>query len=150
MDYPGIKVTEVQTKFTKRFDSIASEIGVFDFVNLDVQGAELEVLKGMGHEISKAKWIYTEVNNKDVYRECVLVSELDRFLSTKGFKRIATRWCFGKGWGDALYSRDSVEMGASRRIRKTKNQILWNTFQLLVYSKSLVTKLIKSNSQVNK
>jgi hypothetical protein len=148
-DYPDIVVQEKQIKRTIRFDSPEIETQQFDFINLDVQGAELHVLKGMGQRIVEAKWIYTEVNKANVYDGCVQISEMDLFLREKGFERIATRWCFGKGWGDALYARVPIDLKPMRAIQKYLHQIKWNTFQALVYMKTYIGKRIPWNSSTN-
>jgi hypothetical protein len=44
----------------------------------------------------------TEVNNDEVYKNCVKVDELDKFLSDYGFERVETTWDGGT-WGDAFY-----------------------------------------------
>jgi hypothetical protein len=59
----------------------------------------------MGERINSVKWIYTEVNKRMLYEGIPLVNELDEFLGSHKFRRVATSW-FGKGWGDALYSLD--------------------------------------------
>jgi FkbM family methyltransferase len=76
-----------------------------DYLCLDIQGAELEAIKGFGDRVDGMKWIYTEVNKDELYKGCCLVSELDEYLSKKGFSRVATRWT-EFGWGDALYIND--------------------------------------------
>ncbi len=139
-DYPEIVVKQKQIKKTIRFDSPTIKTSHFDFINLDVQGAELHVLKGMGQRILDAKWIYTEINKTDVYDGCVQIAEMDSFLKEKGFHRIATRWCFGKGWGDALYTSLPIYFKPIKRIQKNFYQIKWNTFQILVYLKTYFQK----------
>lgn len=74
-----------------------------DFVNIDVQGAELKVLRGMGNLIDQFKWAYLEVNKAELYKGCVLVDDLDLFMLGKGFRRMETFWCGNTNWGDALY-----------------------------------------------
>lgn len=74
-----------------------------DFLNCDVQGFELEVLKGMGELIKQFKGIYLEVNNEHLYINCPLVGELDEYLEIFGFTRVETFWSGNSGWGDALW-----------------------------------------------
>jgi len=52
----------------------------FDFINLDIQGAELLALKGATAILPFIKAIYTEVNEKELYENCGLIDELDAFL----------------------------------------------------------------------
>ena len=80
-----------------------------NFINLDIQGKELDALKSMANYIQYVKYIYTEVNTEKVYKDCGLLSEIDEYLKEKGFVRVACHMYseYGKccGWGDAFYIR---------------------------------------------
>jgi FkbM family methyltransferase len=77
-------------------------LDTFDFINLDIQGAELKALQGATHILPYIKAIYSEVNVKELYEGCAFMNQLDDFLIKYNFHRIAT--CMTKhGWGDALY-----------------------------------------------
>jgi hypothetical protein len=103
--YPDITyVDEIQVE-TKRLDSILNDAEMPNFVNLDIQGAELRALKGLGNLINKVDYIFVEVNRREVYKDCTIVRDLDSFLSEKAFRRVTTRWYYKQGWGDALYIR---------------------------------------------
>lgn len=86
-----------------RIDSLALDLKGVDFLNIDLQGAELMALNGMGGLLNQFKWAYLEVNKAHVYEHCVLVNDLDLFMSDFGFKRVETKWCGDTNWGDALY-----------------------------------------------
>lgn len=75
----------------------------FDFLNLDIQGAELLALKGYKEFLRDVKIIYCEVNKAKVYEECPLIEDIDRFLESFGFIRKETKWCGNFSWGDAIY-----------------------------------------------
>jgi len=75
----------------------------YNFINLDLQGAELKALKGMEPYLNTIDYIYTEVNSQYVYEGCALVTELDDYLLQFGFNRVETAWCENFGWGDAFY-----------------------------------------------
>jgi FkbM family methyltransferase len=105
--YPDVTVTEIVTVRTKRLDTIFYDKEIPDFVNLDIQGVELKAIKSLGALLEKVQLIYTEVNKRDVYSGCDLIEEIDNYLEIHGFKRIATRWWLGAGWGDALYVKNS-------------------------------------------
>lgn len=77
--------------------------GGIDFLNIDVQGAELKVLKGLGDVLHQFKWAYLEVNKAELYKGCALVEDVDMYMLGFGFKRVETLWCGNTGWGDALY-----------------------------------------------
>jgi FkbM family methyltransferase len=77
----------------------------YDFWNFDIQGAELLALKGAENALQYAKAIYLEVNEKELYKGCAHISEIDEFLRIHGFTRIDTEMT-SHGWGDALYLRN--------------------------------------------
>lgn len=74
----------------------------YDFWNFDIQGAELLALKGATQSIKHAKVLYLEVNEKELYKHCGLIHEIDAFLSNYKFKRVITKMTT-HGWGDAVY-----------------------------------------------
>jgi hypothetical protein len=76
----------------------------YDFWNFDIQGAELMALKGASDYIHYAKAMYLEVNEKELYKGCGLIEEIDAFLEPYHFKRSITHMTH-HGWGDALYIR---------------------------------------------
>ncbi len=104
--HPHIHVVETVQVKTKRFDTLVSEknvdISKYNFLNLDIQGAELLALKGFGELLEGMDFIYTEVNETDIYKDCALMGEIDEFLSD--FERVETVMTQFQ-WGDALYKR---------------------------------------------
>ena len=106
--YPDVVVTELVTARTKRLDSILNGKEVPDFINLDIQGVELKAIMSLGVLIEQVKVIYTEVNKRDVYVGCDLIQDMDAYLKSYGFRRIATRWKRRSGWGDALYITQKI------------------------------------------
>ena len=77
----------------------------FDFVNLDIQGVELQALKGFGKYLDGIKYIYTEVNSGEVYKNNDSIEDLDLFLSGFGFNRVETEMTPFE-WGDAFYIKE--------------------------------------------
>ena len=75
---------------------------LYNLINIDVQGYELEVLRGATKTLEDIDYVYTEVNNQELYENCAMVEDLDYFLDDFGFKRVFTYWA-GGSWGDALY-----------------------------------------------
>ena len=71
---------------------------------MDVQGYELEVLKGSTDILLKVDYILCEVNRAELYKNCPMVEDIDSFLNEYGFKREITSWD-GYTWGDALYTK---------------------------------------------
>jgi FkbM family methyltransferase len=104
--HPQVHVSEVINVFSKRMDTLLLEnninINDYDFLNIDIQGAELLALKGSKSSIKYPKVLYLEVNEKQLYKNCALVEEIDEFLLQINFKRVFTEMTI-HGWGDAIY-----------------------------------------------
>jgi FkbM family methyltransferase len=83
-------------------------IQYLNFLNLDIQGVELSALKSMGEYLNYVDYIYTEINTEEVYKECCLVNEIDKYLQYFGFTRVETKICENFGWGDALYIKNTI------------------------------------------
>jgi FkbM family methyltransferase len=77
----------------------------YNFLNFDIQGAELKALKGMENYLNNVDYLYTEVNSDYVYKNCALITELDEYLLKFGLHRVETKWCGDYRWGDAFYIR---------------------------------------------
>lgn len=126
--YPNIKFERTQIVVTRKLDSIFPVTTNIDFINLDIQGAELQALKGFEKGLLAVKWIYCEVNSRPVYKEAPVIKDIDEYLSNFGFVRKSVRWWKRDGWGDALYIHASVEIPKSLRIRIFRHisQLKWN------------------------
>lgn len=77
----------------------------YDFINIDVQGYELNVFTGAVETLKNIKYIISEVNREELYKGCAKVEELDAFLGHFGFTRKITDW-EGQTWGDAFYLKE--------------------------------------------
>ena len=78
-----------------------------DFLSVDTQGAELEILKGISR-INQVSWILCEVNVDELYVDNPLLSDIDSYLNQFGFERIASRIHVNGSWGDALYANKTI------------------------------------------
>jgi FkbM family methyltransferase len=108
IQYPHINYVGTIEMRTKTLDDLLDDGIECEMIVLDLQGAELEVLKGLtGMRWAKIKWIYTEIFTKELYENCARLSEIDTFLAKQGFRRIFTRMQRDHGWGDAIYSSES-------------------------------------------
>jgi FkbM family methyltransferase len=104
--HPQIVFTDSFEVETKILSDILKKYTIeFNFINIDIQGAELKALKGMEEYLHKIDYIYTEVNSDYVYKGCCLITEIDEYLNTFGFERIETEWWGECRWGDAFYIR---------------------------------------------
>jgi len=93
------------TTLNSLYDKYEIPYDKYDFINLDIQGAELKALQGASKILPHINAIYCEVNEKELYEGCGLLPDLDNYLSTYNFKRIAIKMT-EHGWGDALYIKN--------------------------------------------
>lgn len=111
VNHPHVHVTStrtVRTQTLKQFvEGNSLDLTKCNFWNLDIQGKELEVLRGGEEALKYAQAIYAEVNTESVYKGCGLLTDLDAYLRTQGFTRIRIHMTHA-GWGDALYVRHQV------------------------------------------
>ena len=76
----------------------------FNFLNIDVQGYELEVFKGATKSLENVDYILSEVNKAELYKGCPMIEDIDEFLRQFSFSRVQLEWYTGReDWGDALY-----------------------------------------------
>jgi FkbM family methyltransferase len=90
------------TTFQKVAMSYNLDLSKYDFLNMDIQGAELKALKGMGDLLKNFKYIYLEVNTKELYAGCALLPEIVDYLNEYGFHQVDIHMT-QHGWGDALF-----------------------------------------------
>ncbi|CAO3439661.1 hypothetical protein [Azospirillum doebereinerae] len=81
MNLPLISSEEVETIC---LDDI-NELDAIDFLKIDVQGAELDVLRGANKLLSKTLIVHTEVEFIPMYKDQPLYSDVDIFLRERGF-----------------------------------------------------------------
>lgn len=63
----------------------AHRLNRVDFMHLDVQGAELQVLQGAGDLLRRVTALWLEVAEQELYRGQALRAEIDHFLRARGF-----------------------------------------------------------------
>jgi FkbM family methyltransferase len=104
--HPNVIVTDVLKLKTKTLETIFDENslhGKFNTLVLDLQGAEMLALKGLKDIINEFDIIYTEVNEKEIYKECCILEDLDLYLNQYNFERKYLNTL--NNYGNALYIR---------------------------------------------
>jgi FkbM family methyltransferase len=110
---PEVHWVDHRVLSTTTMDTLLSAHSVddYNFLNMDLQGAELLALKGATKTLGHIDYIYSEINKDELYRDCVLLDELVEYL--KDFELVEyfmegsadpnhPRW---SGWGDGLFIR---------------------------------------------
>lgn len=124
--YPDIvlnKSVDVET-ITLNTYSIGRDIP--NFINLDIQGAELDALRGASNFLAQVAYIYTEVSYVELYKNAPLAKEIDLYLKGFGFKRVVTRKVPNDGWADVLYvNQRNAKIPTNRLFHRIYRNLLY-------------------------
>jgi FkbM family methyltransferase len=112
--YPSITFSRGKKLVTTTLDQ-AVDGCEFDFLNLDIQGAELEALKGFQRGLKSISMIYCEVNRRSLYKNAARYQDVEAYLAKQGFKILGVVWTM-QGWGDAIYVRNDVRLPYMRKL----------------------------------
>lgn len=88
-----------------RIDSILAgmDMSAYTLLNIDIQGAEMQALLGMGKMLEKFKYAILEINKRETYLGGALVDEVDKYMSLFDFVRAETGQWVGETWTDGFY-----------------------------------------------
>jgi len=100
--YPYIVFNEIMEVDMIKLDDYEFEKDNYNFINIDVQGYELEVFKGSTETLKSIDYVMAEINKAELYENCARVDQIDDYLSGYGFLRVESNWAGGT-WGDGLY-----------------------------------------------
>ena len=133
--YPEVIFDDTEVVNVRTFDSLS--IKDVNFMAIDTQGYELEVLKGSNENLNFIDYLIVEVNRKYLYKDAPLEKEIDSFLRPFGFIRLVTSY-WGKEcvWGDGFYiKKDKL---SQRLILKTliknflyKSMLIYKTVRFI-------------------
>jgi hypothetical protein len=79
----------------------------FNFLNIDIQGAELLALEGAKLSLHLFDAFNLEVNFDELYQGAPHVTTLDSFLKARGFTRTESVSAH-KSWGDGFWVHDRL------------------------------------------
>lgn len=113
--FPDIKY-QGSISLTTRLDLLLSETEFPKFVHTGIEGSELEALIGMGELVEKVGIFYLEVS-KPGWGHHVRFRDLRRFLRNIGLKEAGIFRYWGKGFGDAIYTRKSLIRNSKTKLR---------------------------------
>jgi FkbM family methyltransferase len=111
-----------------------ANLSAIDFLKLDTQGNELDIIKSMGDALDKVSVIETEVEMLPLYKGQPLFHDVSQFLYSRGFELVdirhvpACRRFHARGdlppsayrlvWGDAIYARKPADATKSRALHQ--------------------------------
>jgi len=77
----------------------------YDFLVMDIQGAEYDALSGMEELLHNFEYLYLEVNTQELYEGCGLLSDIQALLAKHNFSLVEKQMT-PFYWGDALFRRN--------------------------------------------
>ncbi len=86
--FPDSSRYEIKDKLLINVSTIDDEIDISQqphFIKIDIQGAELEVLKGGENILKNVLALEVEINFKEIYENIPLYSDVEKFLKDRGF-----------------------------------------------------------------
>ena len=112
IEHPSVhEVAELRLRTSTLPDILAADAAAggpsadaYDFLVMDIQGAELHALRGAESILRNFVGIYLEVNVKPLYEGCGLLPEVTDLLERHGFRQAEISMT-RHGWGDALFLR---------------------------------------------
>ena len=103
IQYPKIVFDHKETVQMRRLDDVIDNSKKeYNFINIDVQGYELEVFKGSRKTLENVDYILSEINRAELYKNCTKIDELKKFLAEFGFVLVLENWV-GITWGEGLF-----------------------------------------------
>ncbi len=110
--FPTMLEVNQVTVQSKTLDTLMAELQLnpqdFNFLNIDIQGAELLALQGATQTLQHIEAICSEINFAELYEGCALAEQLDAFLKRYQFNRVATETPHNPAWGDGFYVKPKV------------------------------------------
>jgi len=103
-DYPNVRFIYTEGVDVKKLSNFSNDIEGCNYIDMDVQGFEYQILVGAQDVLQQIDYIYMEVNRDETYENNRLVEDIDEFLEKFDFTRVETCWA-ARTWGDALYVR---------------------------------------------
>lgn len=108
-EHPTISFDNTESVTVECLDTVMQQnnidTSIYNFLNIDVQGYELEVLKGAIQTLENIDAMILEINRDEMYEGCPMVDDIDHFLSDYNITRALTYWQ-SESWGDGLYVRN--------------------------------------------
>jgi len=81
LQYPHITFDSKVNVQMRRLDEVAFARKDYNFINMDIQGYELEALKGSTKTLRYIDFILTEVNREELYENCARIQDITTFLN---------------------------------------------------------------------
>ncbi len=121
----NITNAKVETRTLTPLDKLLenSPLARPDFIKIDTQGYELEILKGGEKTLSHAEFVLLEVSFLDIYINCPLVTDTVTFMKERGFVVYDICTLMKRPLDNALFQADLLFVKEDSLFRKNKQWI---------------------------
>lgn len=122
-----------------RLDTIMNEYKIpsVDIIWMDLQGAEVLALKGLGNKLSSVEYIHVEVSHQEIYTNQTFPefhNYLTNYFSFKKLNNSSTSYCYeNKFTKDPLYTIINLSLHQQIYERGKPKEYLLHTIKLLNY-----------------
>lgn len=101
-----IKDIDIQlTRLDSFFEKTGKKVEDYNFLNIDVEGVELNVLKSLGDKLALMDYLYIEIHTWEVYVGNSLLVDVEKYLSEYKFIRAKVKMTKAN-YGDAFYIKE--------------------------------------------
>jgi FkbM family methyltransferase len=127
---------------TIRLDNYLLEknISGVDLIHMDVQGAELDVLIGLGTKLSSVKAIWLEVESQELYEKQPVEKDIEEFMKNNSFTCVFST--VGKVLGDKLYIRDDLLTKIGKSPYKPRVSVLMSVYNSEKFLKRAIDSIL--------
>ena len=94
--YPGLNIEYTDNEIC---DIVYRYDIPFNFLTIDLQGSEIQVLDGLGELLTLIDYVYLEISSVDT------MLELDTYMKKFQLRNVETKWWDGATWADVFYAR---------------------------------------------
>lgn len=112
--YVQNEITVDSTTLKKELDSL--KINSVDMLWMDIQGSELNALKGLESNLADVKLIHTEVEFTEIYKNQPLFWDIKFFLNENNFYLIGFTSFVKKTSGDAVFVNKKIVKSPFRKL----------------------------------
>lgn len=123
--FPWLKFKDHIEVQTRTLDDFCSERSVvtIDLIHMDVQGAELMVLRGASRMMEHIKTIWMEVERVPLYKDQPLKDEVESFMASNGFELVLST--VGPTAGDQFWVNCTFAREQPFAVRSLMLQLRW-------------------------
>ena len=94
--YPGINIECARGEIR---DIVYKNDVPFNFITIDLQGYEIQILDGLGELLTLIDYVYVEISSVDT------MLELDTYMKKFQLRNVETKWWDDGTWADVFYAR---------------------------------------------